>query len=82
MPGVKYETYVDWLLMTSAISLAPVPALSLPVGFLPSGLPVGLQIVGPVGSDARILAVAAAFERAHSYAKDLPIDPNVTHSES
>lgn len=37
-----------------------------------TGLPVGLQIVGPPGGDALLLAEAAAFERAHSYWRQVP----------
>ena len=43
-------------------SLAGVPAISVPTGVGPSGLPVGLQLVGPVFSEARLLAVAHAVE--------------------
>jgi aspartyl-tRNA(Asn)/glutamyl-tRNA(Gln) amidotransferase subunit A len=39
------------------------PAVSVPCGFV-DGLPVGLQIVGPPGSDARILRAANAFQQA------------------
>jgi Asp-tRNA(Asn)/Glu-tRNA(Gln) amidotransferase A subunit family amidase len=39
------------------------PAVSVPCGFV-DGLPVGLQIVGPPGSDARILRAANAFQKA------------------
>lgn len=44
-------------------SLIGFPALSVPCGTDPAGLPVGLQIVGPPGADARILAVATAVEQ-------------------
>jgi Asp-tRNA(Asn)/Glu-tRNA(Gln) amidotransferase A subunit family amidase len=40
------------------------PAISLPCGRTAAGLPVGLQIAGPLGADALVLALAAAFERA------------------
>jgi len=45
------------------------PAISLPVGLDHNGMPFGLQIVGPRGGDAKVLAVAAALER------ELPGDP-------
>ena len=63
MQGRRFTNYVDWLLMTSALSLAPVPALSLPVGLTAAGLPVGIQVVGPPGADAAVLELAAALER-------------------
>lgn len=43
---------------------ALTPALSIPLGRTPEGLPLGLQIVGPRGSDWRVLRVAALLERA------------------
>ncbi len=48
---------------TVPASLAGIPAISLPVG-LSDGLPVGLQIVGPVFSEGRILDAAHALEQA------------------
>jgi mandelamide amidase len=43
-------------------SCAGVPSLSLPAGMTPGGLPVGLNIEGPVDSDSRILAIGMAME--------------------
>jgi aspartyl-tRNA(Asn)/glutamyl-tRNA(Gln) amidotransferase subunit A len=44
-------------------SLAGFPAVSVPCGFDSSGFPVGLQIVGPPGADALVIAAAAMVER-------------------
>lgn len=46
-----------------AFNLYGIPALSLPCGFSADGLPIGLMIAGPRFSEARILALASAFER-------------------
>ncbi|MDQ6646128.1 MAG: amidase [Pseudomonadota bacterium] len=46
--------------LTSFASLAGCPAVSLPMGTLPDGLPVGLQLIGARGSDLRLLELAAA----------------------
>jgi Asp-tRNA(Asn)/Glu-tRNA(Gln) amidotransferase A subunit family amidase len=46
--------------LTSFASLAGCPAVSLPMGTLPDGLPIGLQLVGARGSDLRLLELAAA----------------------
>src|SRR6185503_15435464 len=43
-------------------SLAGFPALALPCGFSRAGLPVSLQLVGPPGSDARLLDAGEAFQ--------------------
>ncbi|MEM7669227.1 MAG: amidase family protein [Pseudomonadota bacterium] len=72
--GQPTETYIDWLAIVFAITLTSAPALSLPCGFTADGLPVGLQIVGPLRREAKILSHAAALEAELSL--DLgPIDP-------
>jgi amidase len=45
---------------------AGLPALSLPVGFTNSGLPVGMELLGPFLGDARLLAFGHAFEQARN----------------
>jgi Asp-tRNA(Asn)/Glu-tRNA(Gln) amidotransferase A subunit family amidase len=44
--------------------LSPCPALSLPAGLTPRGLPVGLQIVGHRHADEAVLGLARAMESA------------------
>lgn len=41
-----------------------LPAISVPHGFDKTGLPLGLQFVGPQGGDAQVIALARAFQRA------------------
>lgn len=53
-----------WSVFTYTFNLAQNPAASLPCGRTAAGLPVGMQIVGRKFDDARVLAVAAALERA------------------
>ncbi len=43
--------------------IAGLPAVSLPIGPGPGGLPIGLQLVGPRFGDARLLDIAATIER-------------------
>ena len=61
--GVPTRTYFHWLALAYAATLVGHPAISLPVGLDHRGMPFGLQIVGPRGGDAKVLAVAAALER-------------------
>jgi amidase len=44
--GVKMDTYIDWMKSCYYISVIGLPAISVPCGFTPEGLPVGVQIVG------------------------------------
>ncbi len=51
-------------LYTIGANLAGVPAISLPIGFTAGGLPVGIQLQGPHGSDWRVMEIASAVEAA------------------
>jgi amidase len=62
--GVPMTTYLDWMASCWQITVLGGPSIAVPCGFTASGLPVGLQIVGRRGDDARVLALAAAFEDA------------------
>nr|AEE65490.1 amidase [uncultured bacterium BAC AB649/1850] len=54
--------WLAWSPATYPFNLTGQPAISLPIGLTRSGLPVGGQLVGPVGGDKRLLAVAAQVE--------------------
>jgi amidase len=73
--GHRFPSYIDWVAITYAITLTGCPALSLPCGFTASGLPVGLQIVGPPRGEAKLLAAAAMLEDLLGLAGKVPIDP-------
>ena len=60
--GKPTRTYFHWLSLAYAVTIVGHPALSLPVGRDRAGMPFGLQIVGPRGADAPVLAVSAALE--------------------
>ena len=60
--GIAMETYIDWMRSCYYISIVGNPAISVPCGFTPEGLPVGLQIVGRHRDDWGLLQMAHAFE--------------------
>lgn len=59
-PLAMYLADVD----TVAINIAGIPAMSVPAGFTKHGLPVGMQIIGPMHGEGKIIEVASAFQQA------------------
>jgi amidase len=62
--GAKMESYIDWMRSCYFITMTSLPAISVPSGFTPEGLPVGIQIVGRRRDDFGVLQMAHAFEAA------------------
>jgi aspartyl-tRNA(Asn)/glutamyl-tRNA(Gln) amidotransferase subunit A len=63
--GVDWrDDWTTWTPFTYPFNLTQQPAASVPCGFTADGLPVGLQIVGPMHADALVLRAARAFEAA------------------
>jgi len=59
-------------LLTIPANLAGLPAISLPCGFDKGGLPIGLQLIGNVFDEGKILQVASQFEKAAEVYKNRP----------
>jgi len=70
--GVHLTNYIDWMKSCWYISATGNPAASVPAGFTPEGLPVGLQIVGRDKQDFSVLQLSHAFEQATSFGKRRP----------
>ncbi len=70
--GVKFESYIDWMKSCWYISATGNPAASVPGGFTPEGLPIGLQIVGRDKDDFSVLQMAHAFEQATGFGRKRP----------
>jgi amidase len=70
--GVKFTSYIDWMKSCWYISATGNPAASVPGGFTPEGLPVGVQIVGRNKEDFSVLQMAHAFEQATGFGKKRP----------
>ncbi len=66
------ETYIDWMKSCYYITVTGLPAISVPCGFTPEGLPVGLQIVGARHRDDLVLQAARAFERERPWSQEWP----------
>jgi amidase len=70
--GHEMETYIDWMATCYAITVTGLPAISVPCGFTPEGLPIGLQIVGRQYRDMDVLQMAFAFEQATHHGETRP----------
>jgi amidase len=62
--GVPMHSYIEWFRSCSRISVTAHPAMSVPAGFTPDGLPVGLQLVGRHRDELGLLRLARAFTEA------------------
>ena len=71
--GVPQENYLEWMRSCTIISATGCPALSVPGGFTPDGLPVGLQIIAAPRADRRVLEVGHAFEQATQHGTRRPV---------
>jgi amidase len=70
--GAKFENYIDWMKSCWYISATGNPAASVPAGFTPEGLPIGIQIVGRAKEDFSVLQLAHAFEQITGFGKQHP----------
>ncbi|MDE3155888.1 MAG: amidase [Acidobacteriota bacterium] len=70
--GTPLRDYIDWLRSCYYISILGNPAIAVPCGFTPEGLPVGLQIVGRHRGEWSLLQIAHAFEQAAAVAPKWP----------
>src|SRR4051812_5957703 len=70
--GVPQDNYLEWMRSCTVVSATGCPALSVPGGFTPAGLPVGLQVIGAPRADRRILEVGHAFEQATRFGRRHP----------
>ncbi len=69
---VRFDNYLEWMEICSAITLTGCPVVCVPCGFTADGLPVGLQVVGPPRADRAVLSVAHMYARATGFAEREP----------
>jgi aspartyl-tRNA(Asn)/glutamyl-tRNA(Gln) amidotransferase subunit A len=64
--------WIDWSPFSYPFNMTRQPAASVPCGLTRAGLPIGLQIVGPLYADHRVLRAARAFEMTQPDRRPLP----------
>jgi Asp-tRNA(Asn)/Glu-tRNA(Gln) amidotransferase A subunit family amidase len=81
--GVRMPTYMRWLAITYAPTMALCCAAAVPCGLDHAGMPFGIQVIGPHGADARVLEVAHALEqvlaRSELTARPIPFSARTTN---
>ena len=71
--GTKMQTYHEWMKCVLPITLSGCPALAAPAGFSSGGLPIGIQIVGPLHAELACLQLAFGYDTATNWSsKRLP----------
>ena len=70
--GREMDTYHRWMEVVIGPTLAGLPSMSVPVGFNPQGLPMGLQIIGPAQADRAVLQLAYAHEQLTRWVRRCP----------
>ena len=60
--GRPMDTYHRWMEVVIYATLAGLPAISIPAGFGPDGLPMGLQLIGRPQDELGLLRLARAYE--------------------
>lgn len=78
--GVKSQTYHHWMEIVTPFTLAGLPTLNVRAGFGPQGLPMGLQLAGPVNADLAVLQLGHAYDQACPWSALRP--PVLTPRES
>lgn len=67
--GKPMDTYHRWMQVVIPITMSGCPALGVPVGFNAAGLPMGMQIVGPIRAEHAVMQLARAYEEATGWTK-------------
>jgi amidase len=74
--GKEMDTYHRWMEVTIGGTLAGLPVVSLPAGFDGDGRPMGIQFMGPMGADQKVLEFAMAYEAVtqHLHQRPKPVE--------
>ncbi|MGR3813013.1 MAG: amidase [Cognatishimia activa] len=70
--GQSMDTYHRWMEVVVPASLIGLPALAVPAGFGSHGLPMGLQLIGPRGSDYQLIQAAERYHESINWADMSP----------
>ncbi len=78
LAGRTMDSYHRWMEVVVGATLAGLPAVSVPAGFDPRGVPMGLQLVGRPGGEAALLQLAHDYDRATRWVERRPPPAHLT----
>ncbi len=70
--GKTMNTYHEWMKATCMVTMSGCPSLAVPAGFSSTGLPIGIQIVGPAHHDLDCLKIGHAYQQANNWTAKRP----------
>ena len=74
------KPWLDWASFLYDANLAELPACAIPMGIGDEGLPLSLQVLGPIGSDEEVLRVAEAIETLIDWQHSIVIPQPIVES--
>jgi amidase len=78
LAGRKMDSYHRWMEVVAGVTVAGLPAISVPAGFDERGLPMGIQLIGPPQGDLDVLRLARAHELATNWVERRPPPASLT----
>lgn len=71
-PGKTLENVINWVAPCPPFNASGQPALAVPTGFGPNGLPLGVQLVGRPADEATLFSLAAQIEQVRPWSQQRP----------
>ncbi len=71
-PEETLQRIIQWIAPCPAFNVSGQPAIAIPTGFTPEGLPVGVQLVGKPATEATLIALAAQLEAVQPWEHHRP----------
>jgi amidase len=70
--GSRMQTYHEWMKCSLPVTMSGCPSLAVPAGFSQQGLPIGIQIVGPIHDEISCMQLAYAYDTATNWVTKRP----------
>lgn len=71
------KNVIDWVAPCPPFNASGQPVIAIPAGFTPTGLPVGVQLVGRPAAETTLITLAAQLEQAHPWQQHRPAFANL-----